>query len=42
METEYADVFPPRSYANLGYWYVEGYFLCSLEGSLPEEPLIIY
>lgn len=42
MESEYADVFPPRFYASLAYWYVRGHFPCGWRGDYQAGTLVIY
>src|SRR5262249_48572262 len=42
MEAEYADVYPPRFYAGLAYWYFNGHFPCAWEGEFPRGRPIIY
>jgi hypothetical protein len=35
MESEYADVVPPRFFAALGFYNVRGHFPCGWEGEYP-------
>lgn len=42
MELEYADIVPPRFFAERAKWYLAGHFPCGWEGEFPEGRLIVY
>jgi hypothetical protein len=42
MELEYADLVPPRYFAERARWYLAGHFPCGWEGDFPEGCLIVY
>ena len=42
METEYADVCPPRLFGQMARWYIGGHFPCSWSGPFPEGKLVVY
>ncbi len=42
MELEYADLVPPRFFAERAKWYLAGHFPCGWEGDFPKGRLIVY
>lgn len=42
MELEYADIVPPRFFAQRAKWYLAGHFPCGWEGDFPQGRLIVY
>jgi hypothetical protein len=42
MEFEYADIVPPRYFAERAKWYLAGHFPCGWEGEFPEGRLIVF
>ena len=42
MELEYADIVPPKYFAERAEWYLAGHFLCGWDGDFPEGQLIVF
>lgn len=42
MELEYADVVPPKYFAERVEWYLAGHFPCGWDGDFPEGCLIVF
>lgn len=42
MELEYADIVPPKHFAERAKWYLAGHFPCGWDGDFPEGRLIVF